>query len=109
MPTFMDSLASNPSGSIYGQPSQTSDQDVLNLVNQKKDREMRDFKEKSNFMSDLSLRQESRMRSLFPPESSQQGQPQNVVLGQDPNAMTGYQKGELGIRQQGINQDQQRL
>jgi hypothetical protein len=49
------------------------------------------------------------MRALFPPESSGQpsGQP-NVQMAQDPTQMTGYQKGELGIRQQELGQEQQK-
>ncbi len=104
----MDSLAANPSGSsIFGQPGNQSPDpnSALYLVNQVKDREMNDFKEKSRFMSAMSLQQD-RLRSIFNPEQQQQP---NVVMGQDPNQMTGYQKGELGIRQQEIGQESQRL
>ena len=114
----MDSLAANPSGgsSIYGQPSQNPDMTgtALDLVSRLKDREMRDFKDKANFMADLSVKQ-SRIRNILSPSPGgdiyQDGQtgPKNTVMGQDPNQMTGYQKGELGIRQQGLNLESQRL
>jgi hypothetical protein len=113
----MSSLAANPGGSgVYGQPGQQDD--TLGIVNQLKDRELRDFKDKSNFMSDLSFRQEARMRALFDPsghqgvpqgdQQGQSGQPMNTVMAKDPNAMTGYEKGELGIRQQGLGLEQQK-
>lgn len=107
--SFMDSLASNPSGGggIYGMPAQSGEPDVLNIVNRLKDREMNDFKEKANFMSDLSLRQD-RMKRIFDTQDPQQQQP-NTAMGTDPNQMTGYQKGELGIRQQANNLDSQKL
>jgi hypothetical protein len=108
----MNSLSSNPSGSgIYGQPKQETDDDVLELVNQLRDREMRDFKDKSNFMSDLSLKQD-RIRRIFDAEQQSQNQQQpqmNNVVAKDPNQMTGYEKGQLGIRQQEANIDSQRL
>jgi hypothetical protein len=113
--TFMSSLAANPSGGsgIYGQPNQQSDQDVLGIVNQLKDREMNDFKNKAVFMSDLSLKQD-KLRALFDPSKEggpqqQQQQGPNVVLGKDPNEMSGYEKGELGIRQQGLGLERQKI
>jgi hypothetical protein len=122
--TFMANLAANPGGGIYGQPKQTSDEDVLGIVNQMKDREMQDFQKKATFMADLSNRQE-RMRSLFDPsgptggqgqpigvpgqQGGQGGQPQNTVMARDPNEMTGYEKGELGIRQQGLKLESQKI
>jgi hypothetical protein len=130
MPTFMDSLARNPSGGsgIYGQggqQGQTQGQ-ALELVNQLKDREMRDFKEKSNFMSDLSLKQD-RMRAMFDPSKTATEQNQGLSAGgqsgganlpqgfsavmapQQSHAETEYQKGELGIRQQGMNLESQKI
>ncbi len=121
---FMDNLAANPRGdsSIYGNPGiqKPDTESALYLVNQLKDREMKDFKDKSNFMSDLSLRQEGRMRALYDPNNqpiNQQtgkisgpgGEPQNTVMAQDPNQLTGYQKGELGVKQQELNLNSQRL
>lgn len=112
----MQSLATNPSGksSIYGQPQQM---DVMGIVNQLRDRDERDFMNRANFMSDLSLKQD-RLRRIYdlqdkrdyPPEP-QQGQPQamNTVMGRDPNAMTGYERGELGVRQQQLGLGQQQL
>lgn len=105
----MDSLAQNPSGGsgIYGQPKQPND--TLEIVNQLKDREMNDFKQKAAFMSDLSLRQD-RLKQVFDPQNNQQQQqPMNTVAAADPNVMTGYQKGELGVRQQEANTESQRL
>lgn len=105
--TFMDSLASNPSSGVYGQPGQTSDSDVLGIVNRIKDREMQDFQDKARFTSDLSFRNGIRERALFSPEQ-QQNKPMDVVEA-DPNKMTGYERGELGIRQQGLQQNQQQM
>ena len=124
----MDSLNANPSAGIYNQPSQGSGQDdVLGIVNQLKDREMRDFQNKANFMSDLSLKQD-RIKALFNPQDPNNisgafnpnapspgglGEPgirqQNVVMGQDPNQITGAQKAELGMRQQGLNLEGQKI
>src|SRR6266545_801287 len=114
MPTFMESLAENPTNSknpsgIYGQPQQTSDQDVLNVVNKLKDREMQDFQNKANFMSDLSLRQEQRMRNLYDPSKHLNPQDMPTTMIQDPNMITEPQRAELGIRQQGLNLESQRL
>lgn len=118
----MDNLARDPSGSssIAGQPQQNN-QDPLYLVNQIKDREINDFKNKANFMSDLSLKQE-RARALFDPSktatetnqglpSGGSGMPQgfSAVMGHDPNQQTQQQKDELGIRQQGMNLEGQRI
>lgn len=120
--SFMDSLASNPSNSgIYGQPNNepTDYGGILSVVNQLKDREMRDFKDKSTFMSDLSMKQD-RMKRIYDMQDQQQqegsvrsGRPgdtaNNVVMGADPNAMTGYQKGELGVRQQANDLESQKI
>ena len=111
----MSNLAANPSGSgIYGQPNPMTDDNALGIVNQLKDREMKDFMAKANFMSDLSLKQD-RMKRIYDVQDQlqqqampQSGQP-NIVMGKDPNAMTGYEKGELGVRQQGLNLESQRL
>lgn len=110
----MDSLAANPSSGIYGQPSQN--QDVMGLVNQLKDREKQDFQDKANFMSNLSIKQD-RLKRLYGldggqgsqgPQSSQ-GQPMNTVMAQDPNQLTGFQKADLGIRQQQLGQEGQKI
>ena len=118
----MQSLASNPGGSVYGQPGQMGMGDEMQLVNNLKDREMRDFKNKAAFMADLSLKQE-RMRDMYDPAKMkaqmsltgytppgmQQGQAgMNVVMGHDPNQITGFQKAELGQREKelGVRQSQ---
>lgn len=107
----MDSLAANPSGGsgIYGsnRTVQPNGQDALNLLFQLKDRENRDFRDKANFMSDLSLKQD-RMRNLFDPEK-QNTPPMNTVIAKDPNQMTGYEKGELDIKKQGVGLEKQKL
>lgn len=103
--SFMDNLAANPGGSgVYGQPAPQTDNDVLSVVNKLKDREMTDFQRKANFMSDLSLRQEARQRMMFPPEQTPQGG-QNTIIQPDPNQMSGYQKGELDLKQKQLGQD----
>ena len=115
----MNSLPANPSGSygIYGQGGQSAQPDVLGIVNNLKDREMRDFRDKAQFMSDLSIKQD-RLRRLYgldggkslDQQESQQGQqPMNTVTGVDPNQMTGYQKADIGIKQQGMNLDSQKM
>ena len=124
--SFMDNLANNPSGSgsIYGQPGPPDYDRILGVVNRLKDREMKDFQDKSNFMSDLTLKQD-RLKAVFDTqqrmnqraemqqfsgEQGQQGQQgMNVVLGQDPNQMNEYQKGQLGMRQKELNLDSQKL
>lgn len=109
---FMDSLAANPSGSsgIYGQPRQNTDQDELAFYNRIKDREFEDFQRKANFMSDLSLKQD-RLRNVFNPaqQPQQSNQPMNVVMGKDPNMITGYQKADLGMKQQGMDLERQKM
>lgn len=105
----MDSLASNPGGSgIYGQQPPSNGQDALNLVFQLRDRESRDFKDKANFMADLSLKQD-RMRALFDPNKEQDKTQMNTVMAHDPNQMTGYEKAKIGIDQQGIGVDKAKL
>jgi hypothetical protein len=118
--SFMSSLAANPSGSagVYGQSSQSNPNDTLNLVNQIKNREMSDYKDKANFMADLSLKQD-RLRRLYDPQQPQQMQPQQQQdqqgmlnrmdpssAGNNPNAL---QKAELGIKQQQANTESQRV
>src|SRR5579859_5946707 len=122
--TFMDSLAQNPNinpgvsnSGVYGMPGQTSDSDVLSLVNQLKDREMRDFKDKANFMSDLSLNQEQRMRNLWDPNKTNlanrttvqageaPGQPNPESLAMNPMpGMTTKDKLDYGLKQQELVQ-----
>jgi len=113
MPTF--ATGTPPSGIYNPFPQQHDDySDILNLSNQIKNRDLQDFKEKAQFMSDLSLRQNRLQRiydnALNQNQSSQssQGSQPNTVMGFDPNQMTGYQKGELGIRQQQANTESQR-
>ena len=126
--SFMDSLAANPSGSIYGQGQQPQ-QDALGIVNQLKDREMRDFQTKANFMSDLSLKQD-RLKALFDPSNpnqdtlgtrgisamanSQPGvrQSSGITPGmsqRDPNAMTAHETADIGIKQQGLGLEKQKM
>lgn len=111
MATFMQSLADNPSGSV-GAYNNTPNKPIdyagpLSIVNQLRDRELRDFEHKANFMSDLTMRQ-NRMQSLFDP--NKQAKPEmNTVMAADPNQLTAYQKGELGIRQRANDIDSQRL
>lgn len=126
MPTFMQSLSSNPSGTgVYGATPQQSDQDVLGIVNRIKDRDMMDFQEKANFMSDLTLRQ-NRLQKLYGGDSidpatapiggspqDSQGQPgvqqpQNTVLDKS-QEITPYQQGQLGIDRAKLQQEQQKI
>jgi hypothetical protein len=66
-------------------------------------------------MADLSLKQE-RLRAMYDPtalhqqdaQNPQQMQPQVSQI-KDLNAMSGYEKGELGVKQQGMNLEQQKL
>jgi hypothetical protein len=113
----MQSLADNPAGSggVYNSQKPPDQGNELAIVNQLKDRELRDFKDKAGFMADLSLKQE-RLRNMYDPTAlhqpgeQQQGsmQPQVSQI-KDPNAMSGYEKGELGVKQQGMNLEQQKL
>lgn len=107
----MDSLSSNPSGSgIYGaKPDNFGPQEALNLVFQLRDRENRDFKDKANFMSDLSLKQD-RMRNLFNPDNQQQNpQKMNTVIAQDPNMITELDRRKLDMSKQGLDLDKKKL
>lgn len=125
MPTFMDSLASNPSSGTYGAIQPKSDQDILGLYDQMRQREKADFQDKATFMADLSLKQD-RLRKLYDPTSvrtATAGQMNNqlpdtqqapqgempIRQAQDPNQINAYQKGELGIRQQGVDLEKQKL
>src|SRR5271170_1324381 len=110
MPTFMNSLAANPGNSgIYGQPGAADTDKTLAIVNKMKDREKADFKDKANFMADLSNKQD-RIRALYNPQQQQSpGNPQPINNAaappiRDPNALTAAQSGELGIKQQQLNQ-----
>lgn len=111
MPTFMDSLASNPSGGVYGQPAAD---DPLKIINQLKDREFNDYKNKALFMSDLSLKQD-RLRKVYGLDGSQtsgqnqEQQPMNTVMAKDPDAMTGYQKAQINMDQQQLGLDKEKL
>jgi hypothetical protein len=131
--TFMQSLASNPSGGgIYGMPQQTNT-DVLGIVNNIKDREMNDFKNKASFMADLSLKQD-RMKRIYDnmdvvgdklqsdvsprgqqPQTDQSGTINSVQKSMDDflnpgqAGMTGAQKGELSIKQGQMGLEQQKI
>jgi hypothetical protein len=123
MPTFMSSLAANPGGGgVYGQPDQGQQySETLSLFNQIRNRDMADFQTKAQFMADLSLKQD-RLKRLFDVQDQQreqgsgpgfdvranpQGGQQNVVMGQP--LISEYQKGELGIRQQGVDVEKAKL
>lgn len=113
--SFMENLANNPKGSsIYGQPGMGNDEDTMSIVHRLKDRELSDFKDKANFMSDLSLKQE-RARSMYNSDHPQlnqnqeQNQPMNTVMGFDPNRISAYERGELGLKQQGLGLESQRI
>jgi hypothetical protein len=64
-------------------PQQTNPNDVMSFVNQLRDRDMMDYKNKANFMADLQLRQEQRMRQLYDPSK------ENVNTALAPGAMAG--------------------
>jgi hypothetical protein len=116
--TFMSSLAANPSGGsgIYNSQKPPDQANELAIMNQIKDREMRDFKDKAGFMSDLSVKQ-NRLMNLYDPASQQSQDQRNQQMQQgpqvsqvrDPNAMTGDQKANNDMRQQGLNLDKQKL
>jgi hypothetical protein len=114
----MANLASNPSGSISGQPG-PDNTDALGIVNQLKDREMRDFQNKANFMSELSLKQD-RQRMLFDPANApknpslgpQSGGPQQssgITPGSQSGQMNPQQTAEMSMRQQGMDLDKAKL
>lgn len=103
---FLNNLVNNPTGGIYTPNSGPAPIDPLALINQVKDRDLRDFKDKANFMADLSLRQD-RMKQIYDMYDAQ-GQPRNVQMVNDPNAaggqMSAYQKGELDLKQKELTQ-----
>lgn len=109
--TFMDRLSANPTGSgIYGQPKRQRDdtEKQLSIVKQLKDREMQDFQKKAQFMSELSLQQD-RQRRIFDTQQQEQNPQKMDVVFQDPNYISPTDKAELGIKQQGLNLESQRL
>lgn len=114
---FTDEIGANSTpnrSGIYGQPGIPTDQDNLTIVNKLKDREMQDFKDKANFMSDLSLKQEQRMRNLFDPNDPKnmniQDRPQVMMPSASaPGVMSEYQKGELGVRNREADLESQRI
>jgi hypothetical protein len=121
----MSNLASNPSGSISGQPG-PDNTDALGIVNQLKDREMRDFQNKANFMSELSLKQD-RQRMLFDPNNPNQDimgtrtlngmtaamqkpqQSSGITPGSQSGQMNPQQTAEMSMRQQGMDLDKAKL
>lgn len=110
---FLDRLAANPSGSgIAGAvaPESYNQNNLINLVNTIKDRDMNDFKAKANFMSDLSMRQ-NRMNSIYDPgqTNSNIDHPMNTVLGKDPNAISPTDQVEIGLKKQGLGLEQQKI
>ncbi len=115
--TFMQSLAANPSGGsgIYNTAPQPDQGNELKIVNQLKDRDMMDFKNKAEFMSDLSLKQD-RLRALYDPaKSSPQPQQQTSAM-PDPehpfgnqDQISGSQKADLAMKQQGMDLDKAKL
>jgi len=114
MATFLANLAANPqNSSVYQGPGSNFNPDqesgaALRLFNQIRDRDMNDYKEKANFMSDLSLKQD-RLRRIFDQQNPEQQPQQAPMMMRDPNAMNEYQKGELGIRQQGMDVERAKL
>lgn len=98
----MDSLAANPgssSSSIYGQPQSPSDNDTLKIVNQLRNRELDDFKNKANFMADLSLKQE-KLRDIFKDPALQQ----QAMTGLPPQNQGGMPpQGGMGNQINGMN------
>ena len=107
----MDRLSANPTGSgIYGQPKRQRNDtgEMLSIVKQLKDREMQDFQKKAQFMSDLSLQQD-RSRRIFDTQQQQQNPQEMDVVFQDLNYISPTDKAELGIKQQGVDLESQRL
>lgn len=121
---FVDQLGANSGppirSGVYGQPSPTDNQDTLSLVNQLKDREMMDFKNKAEYMADLSIRQQQRMRSMFGPDSmggqnlanrttvdtgEAPGQPSPDSLSSSPlSKLNPQQRLDYGLKQQELGQ-----
>lgn len=105
---FVGNLASGGSSGVYGQPGPPDDQRSLSLVNAIKDREKADFKDKANFMADLSNKQD-RIRALFDPQQQQKQTNQQPINNQaappirDPNAIGAVQKAQLGMGQQALD------
>jgi hypothetical protein len=113
MASFVGNLASAGqanNSNIYGQPGTNNPNATLDIVNRIKDREKADFKDKANFMADLSLKQD-RLRALYDPskQNQQQGNPapiNNAAMPpiRDPNAIGTLDQAKLGMQQQQLNQ-----
>ena len=121
--TFMSSLAANPSGSgsVFGMPGPQRGGDELQFVNNIKDREMNDYKNKANFMADLSIKQD-RLRKLYgldggaggqmqQPQGNQSPEQQQQMLNaQDPSKQINpMQQAQLGLQQRGQDLESQRI
>jgi len=100
---FFDQLAANPGNSgVYGSqnPERPDPMMALQIVNRLRDRDMNDFKEKQNFMSDLSQRQPN-MRQVFSPTINNGGgqnqPPMDTVLKDNTQPITPFQREGLNI------------
>lgn len=108
---FLDKLAANPSGSgIYNSsgPQNVDFGPTLSAINQLKDREMNDYKQKAQFNQELSLRQ-PRLQQIYAPPGSRignlnQGQPDVVFGGEDKSGAL-----PTPMQQEGINQNKQEM
>jgi hypothetical protein len=110
-----------PQSGIYGQPAPYNLDQNLGIVNHLKDREMADFKDKANFMADLSLKQD-RLRALYDPQKMSAQAPQqdpyagsnasiqnqknmqSLMNPKDPNAIGASQKADLDMKQKQLDQ-----
>jgi len=116
---FLDELkkAQQGNSSIYGAVAPDNDNHIADILSARQSMQRDDlntFKNKANFMSDLSLRQ-NRMKSIYDLEGASQppanglfgmnngmtsnnGQPMNTVLREDPDHITPFQREGLSIR-----------
>lgn len=105
---FFDEIINSPNNSgIYGSGrSRTMDLGgVLSADSELRRRDMNDFKNKNQFMSDLSLRQ-NRLGNVFNTQTEQQ-KPMNVVFKDD--SITPFQKAQLDIKKDDNTIDRAKL
>ncbi len=96
------SVPSSSSSGIFGMPNRRQDdeEDPMMLANRIRDRDIQDYQTKANFNSDLSLRQEQRMRNMFDPKLDLEKQKMGME-GQRLNV-------EAGFKNQQFLEDQKR-
>lgn len=101
-----------PNPGLAGQPREQSLEEVLNIVtpfaHQMRNRDLEDYKAKALFDNNLSM-QQGGIRRLDPNAMQGNQGGMNVVMGQTPNEITPFQRAGLGIDQQRLGLEKEKL